>query len=191
MPSPKQFWHFELISTFQTSLLSFYFLVIGHVNRAWTMIGISLRHAISLGLHLSNTDPTMYESRRNTITCTWWTAHSIECLLNIITGRPPVISEEYCTVPLPNSLFEKQDSSRVMLSLTTRGLTDALLEQSPCDNSHHLPDETVPNRTSYMNSRIGVLLIMRETQRCLYSPRTATQSWEVSSSHLPDSLGVL
>jgi hypothetical protein len=191
MPCPKQFWPFELISTFQTSLLSFYFLVTGHVNRAWTMIGISLRHAISLGLHLRNTDPTMYESRRNTLTCTWWTAHSIECLLNIITGRPPVISEEYCTVPLPNSLFEKQDSFRVRLSHATRELTDPLPEQFPYDSSDHLPDETVTNRISYINSRIEVLLIMREAQRCLYSPRTATQSWEVSSSHLPVSPGVL
>jgi hypothetical protein len=155
------------------------------------MIGISLRHAISLGLHLRNTDPTMFESRRDTLICTWWTAHLIECLLNIITGRPPVVSEKYCTVPLPNSLFEKQDSSRVVLSLTTRELTDALAEQSPFDNSHHLPDKTVPSRTSYMNSRIGVLLIMREAQRRLYSPRTATESWKVSSSHLYDSLGVL
>jgi hypothetical protein len=154
------------------------------------MIGISLRHAISLGLHLRNTDPTMFESRRDTLTCTWWTAHSIECLLNIITGRPPVVSEKYCTVPLPNSLFEKQDSSRVMLSLTTRGLVDRLPEQSPRDNSRPLPDESVPSRMSYMNSRIGVSLIMREAQGCLYSPRTVTESWEVSLSHLPDSPGV-
>jgi hypothetical protein len=147
------------------------------------MIGISLRYAISLGLHLRNTDPTMYESRRDTITGTWWTAYSIECLLSIITDRPPVISEEYCTVPLPNSLLEKHDSFKAMLTHTTRGLTDPLPEQNPFGSNHIISDEAESSTTSYVNSRIRILLLIREAQRCLYSPRTATRSWEVSSSH--------
>jgi hypothetical protein len=148
------------------------------------MIGISLRHAISLGLHLRNTDPTVYESRKDTLTRTWWTAYSIECLLNIVTGRPPVISEEYCTVPLPNSLLKKQDSFRAMLSHTTRGLTDSLPEQISSGSNHPITYGVESSTALYINGRIGILQLMREAQRCLYSPRTATQSWKVSSSHL-------
>ncbi|KAI4622305.1 hypothetical protein J4E83_005047 [Alternaria metachromatica] len=47
-----------------TGTLAFYFLVIGHVSRAWIMSGLSVRLALALGLHLRNEDDSMNDSKR-------------------------------------------------------------------------------------------------------------------------------
>ncbi|KAH9869710.1 hypothetical protein IAQ61_006922 [Plenodomus lingam] len=65
-----------------TGALAFYFLVIGHVSRAWVMIGLSMRLAMALGLHLRNEDPTQNDAKREPLIQTWWCLHSIECLDN-------------------------------------------------------------------------------------------------------------
>lgn len=130
--------------------MSFYLLTIGHVNRAWALIGVSLRHAIALGLHLRNTATESVDLEQDTLTHTWWAAYCIETLLNAIMGRPPAITEEYCTVPLPN----------------------------------HESEEDASSNKSYLITRIEIARLTRKIQRYLYSPQTATQSWEVSSSHL-------
>lgn len=130
--------------------MSFYLLTIGHVNRAWAYIGVSLRHAIALGLHLRNTATESVHIEQDTLTHTWWTAYCIETLINTIMGRPPAITDEHCTVPLPNHEFEKDVSSK----------------------------------KPYLVYRIDIARLTRKVQRYLYSPQTATQSWEVSSSQL-------
>ena len=68
------------------------------------MIGLSLRLALTLGLHLRNEDSALGEPGKEALIHTWWSLHSIECLLSSVTGRPPAIAFEYCTVPLPRIL---------------------------------------------------------------------------------------
>ncbi|EUC44072.1 hypothetical protein COCMIDRAFT_99156, partial [Bipolaris oryzae ATCC 44560] len=127
-----------------TCSMSFYLLTIGHVSRAWALIGVSLRHAIALGLHLRNTAIESVNLGQDTLTHTWWASYCIETLMNTIMGRPPVITDEYCTVPLPTYESEKEASGK----------------------------------RPYFISRIEISRLTRKVQRYLYSPRTATQSWE-------------
>ncbi|XP_014555789.1 hypothetical protein COCVIDRAFT_101566, partial [Bipolaris victoriae FI3] len=137
-PSPS----LELVQA--TCSISFYLLTIGHVNRAWALIGISLRHAIALGLHLRNIVTESVDLEQDTLTHTWWAAYCIETLINTVMGRPPVITDEHCTVSLPNHESETDASSK----------------------------------KPYLINRIEIARLTRKIQRCLYSPQTATHSWE-------------
>lgn len=37
-----------------TGLLAFYYMSIGHINRAWVTVGTAMRHALAFGLHVHN-----------------------------------------------------------------------------------------------------------------------------------------
>ncbi|KAJ8109116.1 hypothetical protein OPT61_g7693 [Boeremia exigua] len=154
----------ELIQA--NSSLSFYFLVTGNVSRAWATIGISLRHATALGLHLRNEDFAVHESNIGAPVSIWWVARSIECLLNTVTGRPPIISDEYCAESLPESLPNKNHNS----------------EQSG--------KERLAKRR-YFISRTKASILTRKAQRYLYSPHTAAQSWELIQARISDLLDEL
>jgi hypothetical protein len=147
------------------------------------MIGLSLRLALALGLHLRNENSTMEESRKNTLMHTWWSLHSIECLLSTITGRPPVTTFEYCTVPLPRSSpgqhQRSPDSSRRESLRRTGCESPETLGSS--NNSEF--DKRASTTERYHISRINNSLISQKALLHLYSPLTATQSWEVRPSY--------
>ncbi|EMD64151.1 hypothetical protein COCSADRAFT_171218 [Bipolaris sorokiniana ND90Pr] len=82
-------------------LLGFYWLSVGQVNRAWTIVGIALRSAYSLGLHVRNEDPSANAKKRESLVQIWWSLYSLERMLSIITGRPSIVVDSYCSVPLP------------------------------------------------------------------------------------------
>ncbi|KAI8938874.1 hypothetical protein NX059_004733 [Plenodomus lindquistii] len=151
--------------------LAFYFLVIGHVSRAWVMIGLSMRLALALGLHLRNEDPTLNDAKREPLVRTWWCLHSIECLLSSITGRPPVVAAEDCTVslPKPTSRTAGVDSRH-----GTRRRTDY---GSPSFNAATEEGSASAAESRYFLNRIHVTLISQRVLLSLYSPRTAAQNW--------------
>jgi hypothetical protein len=142
------------------------------VSKAWVMIGVSIRLALALGLHLRNEDPSGSEMAKEIHVHTWWSLHSIECLVSTMTGRPTAVPVEDCTVPLPASLAEHQrskESSRDSRR-TLNEHTASMAEQSASNASRHLV------------SRIKLTLIKQKVLINLYSPRTAVQSWEVRCS---------
>lgn len=94
-------------------LLAFYWLSVGQVNRAWTVIGIALRFAYSLGLHVRNEDPSATAAKRETLVRTWWSLYSLERTLSIVTGRPSIIVDSCCSVPLPMPVPEENISDDV------------------------------------------------------------------------------
>ncbi|CBX93466.1 hypothetical protein IAQ61_009158 [Plenodomus lingam] len=94
-------------------LLAFYWLSIGQVSRAWTIIGMALRAAYSLGLHLRNEDPSASPVKRENLARTWWSLYSLERTLSIITGRPSIIVDSYCSVPLPAPVPEGTTSEEL------------------------------------------------------------------------------
>jgi hypothetical protein len=71
------------------------------VGRAWVMVGIAMRSAFSLGLHVQHDDQSVSATRKQRMICTWWGLHSLESLLSSITGRPSSIPNEGITTPLP------------------------------------------------------------------------------------------
>jgi hypothetical protein len=76
-------------------------------GRAWSIIGVALRFAFSLGLHVRNEDPSASASEKEMLVRTWWSLYSLERTLSIITGRPSSIVDSCCSVPLPNPCAEE------------------------------------------------------------------------------------
>ncbi|PSN73969.1 hypothetical protein BS50DRAFT_566888 [Corynespora cassiicola Philippines] len=138
-----------------TGLLSLYYLTIGHVGRAWMMIGISLRFALAAGLHVQNDNFSTSLKQKEGLVRIWWSLHSIESLICGVIGRPCIIPNDECTVPLPDAVFGN------------RGL------RMPTQN-----DSDPTTNLTFLGARSKVALIMQKILSKLYSPQTSAASWE-------------
>jgi hypothetical protein len=157
----------------QTAVLALYFLVIGHVSRSWVMIGISIRLALALGLHLRNEDPAADESMREYRSQIWWSLHAIECLVSSITGRPPVAKSEDCTVPHP------QASSPAREENGNSNKASKPIHRYSRSNPQFNPARSEATNCHYLGRTTEINLILQKTLEGLYAPRVAVQSWEV------------
>jgi hypothetical protein len=130
------------------------------------MIGISIRLALALGLHLRNEDPAADTTKKEMLLRTWWSLHSIECLVSSITGRPPIISNSDCTVPLPAASLDDEPASKRRPSTLSRS---------------HETSQTCSSTGSdeYLVSTIKLELLTQKLLTSLYAPRTASRSWQV------------
>lgn len=147
------------------------------------MIGIAIRLALALGLHLRNEDPLTPAWKKEIGVRTWWSLHAIECLLSAVTGRPCVLSHKDCTVDFPQTLSEEQ--SRAQTPTSRPGRTFSRRESaysSPAEYSHGSAGLEARRQLSaprsYFDAHLNVGLITQKALSELYAPRTATQSWE-------------
>jgi hypothetical protein len=131
------------------------------------MIGVSIRLALALGLHLRNEDPAADAAKKEMLLRTWWSLHSIECLVSSITGRPPIISNSDCTVPLPGANF---DDDKPASKRRPPGLSKS--HESSQTSSSIGSDE-------YLVSTLKLELLTQKLLTSLYAPRTASRSWQV------------
>lgn len=69
--------------------------------RAWTLNGIAIRHALTLGLNLKNESKSVHDISKEIRYRVWWALCSTERLLGVMTGRPMAIINTDCSVPLP------------------------------------------------------------------------------------------
>ncbi|KAF1925796.1 uncharacterized protein M421DRAFT_231773 [Didymella exigua CBS 183.55] len=160
----------DLLLVQATAVFSIYFLAIGHVSRAWLMVGISIRLALALGLHLRNEDPAADSTKKEMLLRTWWSLHSIECLASSITGRPPIISNEDCTVPLPAAnVGDKQPASKRRVS----NLANSRSQEASSQIGNSVGSD------EYLVNTIKIELLTQRVLTSLYAPRTAARSWQV------------
>lgn len=142
------------------------------------MIGISLRFALAVGLHLRNDDPSASPSRKESLVRIWWGLHSIEGLICTIIGRPCVIPSDQCTVPLPSVAPGRQPSYKNPAeSINPMHWRRLNITSSRSDSSGRGNSNTVA-RTSFLGACVTMGLIVQKALSRLYSPRTAVDSWE-------------
>ena len=67
--------------------------------RAWSALGVAVRAAYTLNLHLSDNDSN--EERKASVNV-WWSLFSLEQMLSVTTGRTGSIDLSRCSVPLPS-----------------------------------------------------------------------------------------
>ncbi|KAF2014288.1 hypothetical protein BU24DRAFT_423283 [Aaosphaeria arxii CBS 175.79] len=158
----------DLLSVESTGLLALYYVVTGHVNRSWVVIGTSLRCAIAIGLNLCNDDASTCEENKTSLARSWWGLYSIECLLSSLTGRPTLIGIENCSFQShgPHSGNMTSDVSIMMESGPGQNMTSG--------TSH----------TSFLDSQIRVGFILQKAQVLLYSPKAQAQTWEQIQSSI-------
>ncbi|KAH7090694.1 C6 transcription factor-like protein [Paraphoma chrysanthemicola] len=180
--------HSDLQQIQALGLLSFYWLTTGQVSRAWTVIGLALRFGYSLGLHVRNEDPSATASTRETLVRTWWSLYSLERTLSIITGRPSMIADSCCSVPLPLPVAEDNitEDTEATLRLRKRSTTTFSPTVPTFANSSTVafespgnpigPDTMEPNSGSYFKAAVQLSIITQSVLTSLYSAETMIRS---------------
>ncbi|KAF2186020.1 hypothetical protein K469DRAFT_664510 [Zopfia rhizophila CBS 207.26] len=186
--------HHDIHQVRLAGLLSFYFLSIGQISRAWYTIGIAVRSAYALGLHIRNEDPAASVIKREYQVRTWWALYCLERVLCTITGRPSIVLDECCAVPLPLPLADYQLTETTIMRQAdkTRYKTHSLYTTTylGTGSSTHstvtgstaagtpVPSYELPNSGIYLNSRVKIDVIIGKVLARLYMPEVVTISWE-------------
>ncbi|PVH93523.1 hypothetical protein DM02DRAFT_661868 [Periconia macrospinosa] len=161
-----------------TGLLSLYYLTVGQVSSAWMTIGVSLRFAVTVGLHLRNDDPSASSSKKEDLVRTWWSLHSIENLLCTLVGRPCVIASDQCTVPLPHILPGE---------LAGHNNTGSLNDLDYQDRQGGLPTRNAffsqvatenVSQSTFLGASAAMSIITEKALSKFYSPQTSVHSWK-------------
>jgi hypothetical protein len=121
------------------------------------MIGTSLRFALAVGLHLRNDDSSASPFVKESLVQLWWSINSIESQVCVLIGRPCIILNDACTVPLPQGTTLLETTSSYTANQGGKGPT---------------------MHTTFLRARIRITIIMQKALSKLYSPRISTESWE-------------
>lgn len=157
---------------------------------AWIVVGMAIRYAVALGLHVRNEDRSASSSKREVLIRVWWSLSHLERQINITTGRPSAVFELDCSVPLPAPFSEQQivDSNSVN-TLRRSSLTPTA---SPTTYQHFMgprslsnsglsditPRSGVPeaNPGSYFTATVQLSNITQSVLTSLYTAGTKTRS---------------
>ncbi|KAF2190426.1 hypothetical protein K469DRAFT_559877 [Zopfia rhizophila CBS 207.26] len=167
-----------------SGLLAFYYLSIGQISRAWIVMGMALRFAYALGLHVRNEDPTSSSTKKEALVRMWWGLYSLEHLLSAIAGRPSIIVDSYCSVPLPipfpvDQLYDDRDSmDQYQKFHSTSPVVTSPTSTSSMDVSTAPAQVCQPNTGSYFKALVQISIITQNIPSALYSAGTMIKSWE-------------
>lgn len=142
-------------------------------NRAWNMIGISLRHAQAAGFHLQNESPSTNIAEKRHVAQIWRALHSLECILTSITGRPRIINPQDCTVSLLSHPETSKEGSTQSIRMQKTPISDGTSESlANIDMDKCLAAWT----------RLDV--IQHEVLSSLYSPKSVRRSWNIIQTRI-------
>ena len=144
-----------------TAMFAMYLLASNRVNRAWLMIGTSIRYAQNLAYHLSNTDHTVPDPEKELHIRLWHSISSLEHLLCFLTGRPLSLRVETVSIDLPRTIEETY-------SRNGYGKNENALDERGPQASHEL--ET-------FCKIIQLDRVLADTLVGLYTASTATATW--------------
>ncbi|KAK8176231.1 fungal-specific transcription factor domain-containing protein [Phyllosticta citribraziliensis] len=155
------------------ALISFYYLAIGQVSRAWIMIGSACRHAVALGMHLRTETPSIPHAQKEKRVRVWWSLHRLDHVLCEITGRPPAINHLFASVPVPAPLDEDNVSPALdRMNLDGRVKRDVVTENKDA------------SMTICFRHHVLLGLIAQRVIVTLYSAETVTASWEAARNSI-------
>ncbi|PVH98672.1 hypothetical protein DM02DRAFT_32457 [Periconia macrospinosa] len=158
--------HADITQIQSTGLSALYLLSIGHVNRAWVLMGSSLRLTHALGLHVRNENNNSTSAQKEIWLRMWWGVYSLEGHLSTIVGRPNFVNENYCSAPLP-------------IPLSTDQLSDEPLVQNHYQRYRRpafRPNER-NNAGSHLKSMIQLSMITQRVMTELYSSAAIVKPW--------------
>ncbi|KAI0966738.1 fungal-specific transcription factor domain-containing protein [Xylaria arbuscula] len=96
---------------------SFYLLATSKIERCWRQLGIAIRLAQSIGLHVNleelRSDHIHHLSSEardaEMISRLWYSLYVLDRLLALQLGRPPAIADQDCHVSIPDRIQELED----------------------------------------------------------------------------------
>ncbi|KEF53696.1 uncharacterized protein A1O9_10096 [Exophiala aquamarina CBS 119918] len=98
-----------------SGLLSVYLFINGSINKAWILVGLAMRAAICIGLHLKAADGVLKPSQLEERVRLWYSLYSLEVTVSEVFGKPPSLSLGYTTVTL-DALKSATDENASILS---------------------------------------------------------------------------
>lgn len=164
------------------------------------MSGITIRQALSLGLHMRNHDGRLSNSSKETRYRVWWAIATVERTLGVMTGRTTSFLQGDCSVPLPLPLEEEsilgtQDSydtpavqqlrrlsteeswSTDVTSSTPSSVSSKAGPMLPPSSSTNKAPPLVPNTAVFFLYSSKLSIMVDEILRRLYRPAIMTHSW--------------
>ncbi|KAI2486286.1 fungal specific transcription factor domain containing protein [Pyrenophora tritici-repentis] len=173
--------HLVYMSRAATGLLSFYYLTIGHVSKAWYTIGIAIRHAQAAGLHLRNEDVTVDSKRKMALAQIWWALYSIECVLTTITGRPRAIAAKDCTVPPPGTIGTDMQAAHGNAQ-SNQSISSHSIIRASASSTGEAHTDTVVDAFDVAYVRLDIL--MGKILSGLYSGKKSAKSWKSAQAKI-------
>ncbi|OJZ79974.1 hypothetical protein ASPFODRAFT_86013 [Aspergillus luchuensis CBS 106.47] len=183
-------------------LTAFYLLSIGQINRSWRICGLSMRSAITMGIHLRNESPDLPLISKENRCWVWWALYTLEITLCLKTGRGPSVTTEFITAPLPlpfgdeelwkpsgpalireyRRLSQSIDQQLAMLHRQQHGQNSEkpLPHVSERDNWQMDKDENSSpalDTSRYFLHFVQLTLIMRQSIESLYAPAGSEEPW--------------
>ncbi|CDM37663.1 Zn(2)-C6 fungal-type DNA-binding domain [Penicillium roqueforti FM164] len=89
--------------------VAYYMQNLNRRDAAFLYIGLSLRMAISLGLHQEVSDLSISESDRNRRRRAWWSVYSLDRILSVKSGNPITIHDEDIGITWPTAVGGSTD----------------------------------------------------------------------------------
>ncbi|KAF6803098.1 C6 zinc finger domain protein [Colletotrichum sojae] len=82
-------------------VLGVYLMPASAISASYVYMGLALRKALAIGLHLEPDDPTLSEDEKETRRRLWWSIYSLERTVTIKLNRPRSIAQDIITARLP------------------------------------------------------------------------------------------
>ncbi|KAI4116729.1 MAG: hypothetical protein LQ345_002909 [Seirophora villosa] len=147
-----------------------YYLVMSEINKAWNVAGLGVRCAQALGLHLTNTTPSLTASQKNLRFGIWFSVLSLERTTVVITGRPSMVRDVDCSVILPGDGSVDPDND--------------LHSPMSSDNPHSLPQgwqhllsSALPLHPNFFVHHAQLSSLADSALSRLYSPKIRHVKW--------------
>ncbi|EPS37450.1 hypothetical protein H072_8926 [Dactylellina haptotyla CBS 200.50] len=88
-------------------ILGIYLLATKQINRCWNVVGLAIRNAYSLGLHLSSDLTRLDRVQQEIRHRKFYTLMSLERLCGILTGRPTYMDDKRYNIPALSGVNEE------------------------------------------------------------------------------------
>ena len=145
-------------------------------NRSWSISGIAIRQATTLGLNLRNETKGITEASKEIRYRVWWALCSVERLLAVMTGRPSSFSETDCTAPLPLPFEEDALHDNVSASPENMGLFRRISSQESkgTDGAASTPSDSAQSfRIKSPSSNQSIASMAPRIQKSTSAPNNA------------------
>lgn len=154
--SDTLFNHPDLQTIQVLGLMAFYLLCVEQVNRAWTLTGLAIRDATSLGLNMRNESSELSDALKEIRYRVWWALYILDHRLCAMTGRIGCLVDEHCTTPLPVPVLEEDfetETGQKLLSGDSQRVVRAPSLNSSTPTNENAPASTTGSKDGHKFSR--------------------------------------
>lgn len=114
----------------------------------------------------------------------WWSLYSLERTLSIVTGRPSIIVDSCCSVPLPIPITKEQISDEIEAAYRMRKGSSSFMSMPQCWSNGIVDPARTPvglgtteaNSGSYFKAAVQLSIITQSILTSLYSASTMVRS---------------